>query len=155
LYCDNKAAISIAHNIVQHDRTKHVEIDRHFIKEKLREGYYLYSICEDGRTNCKEKCYLYTFFTHFVHTHIRCEAYAYGMGPTCMGLTPNKSVCTKCVQISLANCRYLDKGSILWYSSYSLVQSWACETFMPHLEGECSRFAGYLIHRDYYLFLFI
>jgi len=38
LYCDNKAAISIAHNPVQHDQTKHVEIDRHFIKEKLREG---------------------------------------------------------------------------------------------------------------------
>ena len=32
---DNKSAISIAHNPVQHDRTKHVEIDRHFVKEKL------------------------------------------------------------------------------------------------------------------------
>jgi len=29
------SAIAIAHNPVQHDRTKHVEIDRHFIKEKL------------------------------------------------------------------------------------------------------------------------
>ena len=38
LYCDNKAAISIAHNSVQHDRAKHVEIDRHFIKEKLSSG---------------------------------------------------------------------------------------------------------------------
>jgi len=37
-YCDNKAAINIAHNPIQHDRTKHVEIDSHFIKEKLREG---------------------------------------------------------------------------------------------------------------------
>uniref|UniRef100_A0A2N9GP18 Reverse transcriptase Ty1/copia-type domain-containing protein n=1 Tax=Fagus sylvatica TaxID=28930 RepID=A0A2N9GP18_FAGSY len=34
----NKAAISIAHNPVQHDRTKHVEVDRHFIKEKLTDG---------------------------------------------------------------------------------------------------------------------
>ncbi|KAL0393485.1 UNVERIFIED_CONTAM: Copia protein [Sesamum latifolium] len=35
LYCDNRAACNIAHNPIQHDRTKHVEIDRHFIKEKL------------------------------------------------------------------------------------------------------------------------
>ncbi|CAL5428100.1 unnamed protein product [Camellia sinensis] len=35
LYCDNKSACDIAHNPVQHDRTKHVEVDRHFIKEKL------------------------------------------------------------------------------------------------------------------------
>ncbi|RVX07565.1 Retrovirus-related Pol polyprotein from transposon RE1 [Vitis vinifera] len=35
LFCDNKAACNIAHNLVQHDRTKHVEVDRFFIKEKL------------------------------------------------------------------------------------------------------------------------
>lgn len=38
LYCDNKSAINIAYNPVQHDRTKHIEIDRHFIKEKLENG---------------------------------------------------------------------------------------------------------------------
>jgi len=38
LYCDNKSAISIAHNPVQHDITKHIEVDRHFIKEKLDSG---------------------------------------------------------------------------------------------------------------------
>ena len=35
LFCDNKAVCDIAHNQVQHDRTKHVEVDRFFIKEKL------------------------------------------------------------------------------------------------------------------------
>ncbi len=38
LWCDNKSAINIANNPVQHDRTKHVELDRFFIKEKLDEG---------------------------------------------------------------------------------------------------------------------
>ena len=37
MYCDNKAACDIAHKPVQHDRTKHVEVDRFFIKEKLDE----------------------------------------------------------------------------------------------------------------------
>ncbi|XP_068666400.1 uncharacterized mitochondrial protein AtMg00810-like [Aristolochia californica] len=35
LHCDNKAAIAIGQNPIQHDRTKHVEIVRHFIKENL------------------------------------------------------------------------------------------------------------------------
>ncbi|KAL6201969.1 hypothetical protein ACLB2K_025681 [Fragaria x ananassa] len=35
LHCDNTAAVEIAHNPVQYDRTKHVEIDRYFIKEKV------------------------------------------------------------------------------------------------------------------------
>nr|GEU92840.1 zinc finger, CCHC-type [Tanacetum cinerariifolium] len=36
--CDNKAAIQISKNLVQHDITKHVEVDRHFIREKLEAG---------------------------------------------------------------------------------------------------------------------
>lgn len=43
LYCDNKSAISIAHNPIQHDRTKHIEIDRHFLKEKLDSGLIITS----------------------------------------------------------------------------------------------------------------
>ena len=35
---DNQSAISIAHNPVQHDKTKHIEIARHFLKEKLDSG---------------------------------------------------------------------------------------------------------------------
>ena len=33
-----KAAISISHNPVQHDKTKHIEVDKHFIKEKIEKG---------------------------------------------------------------------------------------------------------------------
>ncbi|RVW82773.1 Retrovirus-related Pol polyprotein from transposon RE1 [Vitis vinifera] len=36
LYCDKKSAINIAHNPIQHDKTKHIEIDKHFIKENWR-----------------------------------------------------------------------------------------------------------------------
>lgn len=37
LFCDNKAAITIAHNSIQHNCTKHVEVDVHFIKQKLED----------------------------------------------------------------------------------------------------------------------
>lgn len=37
LFCDNKAAIDISHSPIQHDHTKHEEIDRHFIKQNLEE----------------------------------------------------------------------------------------------------------------------
>lgn len=33
LYCDNKSAIAIAHNPVQHDKTKHIDVKYHSIME--------------------------------------------------------------------------------------------------------------------------
>lgn len=38
LYYGNKFSISIAHNPVLHDMTNHVEVDKHFIKEKIERG---------------------------------------------------------------------------------------------------------------------
>ncbi|GKB28660.1 ribonuclease H-like domain-containing protein [Tanacetum coccineum] len=38
VFCDNKAAIQIAINLVFHDRTKHFEIDLYFIRDKILEG---------------------------------------------------------------------------------------------------------------------
>lgn len=39
LYCDKKTAIRIAHNLMQHDKTKHVEVHHHFIKDHLQLGH--------------------------------------------------------------------------------------------------------------------
>ncbi|CAL2249024.1 unnamed protein product [Prunus armeniaca] len=37
LHCDSQSAFEIANNPAQHDRTKHVEVDLHFIKKKLEQ----------------------------------------------------------------------------------------------------------------------
>ena len=35
MFCDNKATINISENSVQLDRTNHVKVDRHFIKDNI------------------------------------------------------------------------------------------------------------------------
>nr|GEW14112.1 retrovirus-related Pol polyprotein from transposon TNT 1-94 [Tanacetum cinerariifolium] len=38
MYCDNKSAIALCCNNVQHSRSKHIDIRYHFIKEKVENG---------------------------------------------------------------------------------------------------------------------
>nr|GEV29129.1 uncharacterized mitochondrial protein AtMg00810-like [Tanacetum cinerariifolium] len=38
MYCDSKAAIAISCNLIQHSRTKHIDVRYHFIKEKVEKG---------------------------------------------------------------------------------------------------------------------
>ncbi|KAJ9551616.1 hypothetical protein OSB04_015661 [Centaurea solstitialis] len=39
VYCDNVSAVYLASNPVQHQRTKHIEIDIHFVREKVALGH--------------------------------------------------------------------------------------------------------------------
>ena len=38
VYCDNISAVYMSSNPVQHQRTKHIEIDLHFIRERISVG---------------------------------------------------------------------------------------------------------------------
>ena len=38
MYCDNISAVYMTSNPVQHQRTKHIEIDLHFIRERVAIG---------------------------------------------------------------------------------------------------------------------
>lgn len=35
-WCDNKSVAAIASNVVYHARTKHIEIDTHFVRDKVQ-----------------------------------------------------------------------------------------------------------------------
>nr|GEU92759.1 retrovirus-related Pol polyprotein from transposon TNT 1-94 [Tanacetum cinerariifolium] len=48
LYCDNRSAIALCCNNVQHSRSKHIDIRHHFIREKVKKGVVeLYFVTTD------------------------------------------------------------------------------------------------------------
>ena len=48
MYCDNKSAIAIAKNPVSHERSKHISIKCHFIREAQKKGEIQLHYCQTG-----------------------------------------------------------------------------------------------------------
>ncbi|CAL9014346.1 unnamed protein product, partial [Prunus brigantina] len=38
LYCDNLSAMALSTNLIMHSRAKHIEVDCHFVREKVTRG---------------------------------------------------------------------------------------------------------------------
>lgn len=47
LHCDNEAVILVALNLVNHEQTKHIEVDCHFIREKVAHIHIKYTRLND------------------------------------------------------------------------------------------------------------
>lgn len=78
LHCDNKTTIEIAHNRVQHDLTKYLEIDRHFMKEKLDGGIiiFLFLRIEDQLVDVLTKAVSSSGFSNSLDKLGMCDIFA-------------------------------------------------------------------------------
>jgi hypothetical protein len=68
VYCDNRSAIYLAHNPTFHERSKHIEIDCHVVREKIQKGIiHLLPVSSSSQlANVFTKALLFTSFQFFL-----------------------------------------------------------------------------------------
>jgi hypothetical protein len=67
VFCDNVSAVYLSTNLVQHQRTKHVEIDLHFIRDKVATGEIrvLHVPSTSRMQMCSPRVFLHRFVQSF------------------------------------------------------------------------------------------
>ena len=80
MWCDNEGAIALVYNPVYHAKTKHVELDIHFIRDRgaSKEITVCYVPSEDQTADVLTKALTFTQFHHLrskLNVHPRCSSF--------------------------------------------------------------------------------
>ena len=57
IMCDNTSAINLSNNLIQHSRTKHIEIRHHFLRDHIQRGDFTLEL---ALTEKKQLTYIFT-----------------------------------------------------------------------------------------------
>jgi hypothetical protein len=56
IWCDNQGAISLTKNPTHHARTKHIDVQHHFVRERVENGEVRFEYCPTEHMVVRNEC---------------------------------------------------------------------------------------------------